>query len=256
MLKRLLGDSVSLVFGNLETVFKVCGSWFVLQFALMMLIRLATGGADPQSGNPGAMVLLSVVMLMFALASSASIGVAWHRFGLLGETPGLIHLRVGGLELKFILKSLLLALIFVCVWLIIGFVQVAIGVPVVTGVFAILLLIFAIPTFMRLSLILPATAVEHPISLGEAYSISEGLGWRMFLASLILSLPFVLAGILFQYLLQGMAGSLPIILLQFKLMLLNVLLQIIVTVLGISVLTAGYRMATEAHSSPDPSVFQ
>ncbi|MCV0428964.1 MAG: hypothetical protein K5905_26210 [Roseibium sp.] len=257
MLKRLLGDSVSLVFGNLETVFKVCGSWFVLQFGLMMAIQLGFGTTAQQAANPGAVLLLSLVMVAFALLSSASIGVAWHRFGLLRETPGIIHLKVGGLEVKFILKSLLLALIIVGISMVITIVQLLTGSAAITGVIAILFMIFAIPTFFRFSLILPATAVEHSLGLGEAYSISEGLGWRMFFATLILSVPFVLLSVLFQFFIEAAAGSLPIFLLQFKLLLLNVLLQIIVTVLGISVLTAGYRIAMERQGyGLDPSVFQ
>ena len=257
MLKRLLGDSVSLVFGHLETVFKVCGSWFVLQFVLMVVIQLAISGAGQQTAGSGATPLLALTMFVFALVSSASIGVAWHRFGLLKETPGVIHLRVGALEGRFILKSLLLALIFAGVAMVITFVALLTGSTAVTGVIAILVMIFAIPTFFRFSLILPATAVDHSLGLKEAYSISEGLGWRMFLATLILSVPFVLLSVLFQFFIEAAVGSLPIVLLQFKLMLLNVLLQIIVTVLGISVLTAGYRIAMERQGfGLDPSVFQ
>jgi hypothetical protein len=56
------------------------------------------------------------------------------------------------------------------------------------------------------------------------------------------------------YLLQEVAGGLPLLLIQMKMLVLNVLIQIIVTVLGISVLTAGYRMAME-NRSVEPQVF-
>jgi len=245
MLKRLLSDSLSLVFGNLETVFKVCGSWFVLQFVLMVIIQLTIGDAEQQAAIPGAAAVFSLVILIFTLVSSASISVAWHRFGLLGERPGIVHLTFGGVELKFALKTLLLGLLITGAWLVVMIVHLSIGIPAVTGVLAVLLLIFSIPTIFRLSLILPATAVERPIGFGEAYSISEGLGWRMFFASFILALPFALGGLLLQLLLQGAAASLPLLLVQIKILILNVLLQIIVTVLGISVLTSGYRIAVE-----------
>lgn len=194
MLKRLLSDSVSLVFGNLEAVFKVCGSWFVLQFVLMTIIQLSIGDSGRLEANPGAAVLLSLVVMIFSLVSSASISVAWHRFGLIGEQPGLIHLKFSGVEFSFVLKSLLLGLLMIGAWLVVMLIHFTIGAPAITGVFALLVMAFAIPTFFRFSLILPATAVERPIGLGQAYAISEGLGWRMFLATIILALPFVLGG--------------------------------------------------------------
>jgi len=245
MLKRLLSDSVSLVFGNLEFVFKTCGSWVVLQLVFVTLARIAVGDTGQQAEHQALVAVFSLAIVVFTLVSSASISVAWHRFGLLGDKPGFIHLKFSGVELRFVLKMLLLGLLAVCVWLIVLLVHVLVRVPTVTGVVGLLLFVFAVPTFFRLSLILPAAAVERPISLGEAYSASEGLGWYMFFASVILSLPFALAGLGIQYLLQAAAGSLPLLLIQIKILILNVLLQIVVTVLGISVLTGGYRIAME-----------
>jgi hypothetical protein len=257
MLKRLLTDSTSLVFGNLETVFRAAGTWFVLQFVLMMILQSTIGNADQQAANPSAAALFVLVVMVFSMAASASISVAWHRFGLLGERPGIIHLKFGSVELGFVLKMLLLAMMFTAVWLVVILVHGLAGAPVLTGVAAILVFIFATPTFFRLSLILPAAAVERPIRLGEAYAMSEGMGWYLFLATFLLSLPFVLGGLALEHLVGLAASGLPLFLLQIKVMILNLLVQIIVTVLGISVLTAGYRMAMERQgSNPDPSVFQ
>ncbi|MBN9673440.1 hypothetical protein [Roseibium aggregatum] len=245
MLKRLLSESVSLVFGNLEVVFKTCGSWIVLQFVLMTSARLVVGSAGQQADPSVQAVFFSLAIMVFTLVSSASISVAWHRFGLLGDKPGLIHLKFSRIELSFVLKMLLLGLFVLGLWLVVLLVHNLILVPAFTIVFGLLLLFFAIPAFFRLSLILPATAVERPIGLGEAYSVSAGLGWYMFFASVILALPFALANLGIQYLLQAASGSIPLLFIQIKILILNVLLQIIVTVLGISVLTGGYRIAME-----------
>ncbi|MEP4768778.1 MAG: hypothetical protein ABJY83_12800 [Roseibium sp.] len=247
MLKRLLGDSVSIVFGNLETVFKVCGAWFVLQVLMVMLLVFVSGDAGETSASFG-IGLYVIVFLVFTMVSSASISVAWHRFGLLGERPDAIHLKLGPTEFRFISKSLLLFLILVMCMFFVMLVHMVIGVIPVTGVVVALLAIFAIPTFLRLSLILPATAVERPIGLGEAYEAGKGLGWWMFLAIFLLTVPFTLLNEALGYILDITTGGLPVFLIQIKVMILNVLLQIIITVLSISVITAAYRIAIEWQS--------
>ncbi len=255
MFKRLLGDSVSLVFGNLDTVFKVCGTWFVLQFVLSMMILMATGGrgTDPDlASGSAAMVLLLAVNVVVAILSSASISVAWHRFGLLGESPSVIHLRLGPVEFQFILKLLLLGLISFAAFLPVGIVFAVFGKilpPVIAGVCFALVCLWIIPLLLRLNLILPATAIEKPLGLADAYIQGEGLGWRMLAAGVTLALPFIFLSVGLQYLLSFATAGLPLLLIQFKVMILDVLLQIILTVLGISVLTAAYRIAMERQAS-------
>lgn len=253
MFKRLLGDSVSLVFGNLDTVFKVCGTWFVLQFVLSMMVLMATGGAETElttfSASTGLLLLVTVVV---AILSSASISVAWHRFGLLGESPSVIHLRLGDVEFKFVLKLLLLFLVSFAAFLPVSLVFVIFGKilpPIVAGICFALVCLWILPLLLRLNLILPATAVERPLGLRDAYNLGEGLGWRMLAAGLVLALPFVLLSQGLQLVLSYATAGLPLLLIQFKVMILDVLLQIVLTVLGISVLTAAYRIAMERQAS-------
>ncbi|MEC9404288.1 MAG: hypothetical protein VX374_17260, partial [Pseudomonadota bacterium] len=101
------------------------------------------------------------------------------------------------------------------------------------------------PFLFRLNLSLPAVAVERPLGFSQMLQFGKGLGMPMFLAALILILPFVAVGEGLQYLLGLLSGGLPAALIQMKILVLNVLVQIIVTVLGISILTAGYRIAME-----------
>ena len=243
-LKILVLDALSLVFGNLDIVFRAAGSWFALQFGLLLIMQLAIGGVSQQAANPGAVMAFFMLAFAFSLIASASISVAWHRFGLLGERPGVIHFKFGGVELAFVLKMVLLSMIMLGIWLIIMLVHFVFKSSALTGVVAIAASFFLIPAFFRLSLVLPAVAVERPIPFSEAYAMSEGLGWYMFLATFLLSLPFVLLGLALEHLVASAAFGLPLLLLQVKVMILNLLVRIIVTVLGISVLTAGYRMAT------------
>jgi hypothetical protein len=249
MLKRLLSDAASLVFGHLETVFKVCGAWFLIQFLISILILTATAGvpADAEALPPAAGLLLMTSTLV-ALISSASISVAWHRFGLLGERVGNIYLRFGKIEVQFIWRMLLIGLFGFAVSLPLVFVaflpsESASGLAIIALVLGFALVIM--PFLMRLNLVLPATAIERPIGFGEALRIGKGLGWRMLVAIVVLSLPFVLVTMGLQWALTVVSIGLPALFIQIKVMILNVLLQIIVTVLGISVITAGYRMAME-----------
>jgi len=245
MFKRLVTDAFHLVFWNLEAVFKTTGAWFAILFVTSIGIQAVVGQALPGAVPTGGQLFGSLLSLVIALISSASIAVAWHRYGLLGDQPGLIHLTFGKIEGVFLAKSIMLGVLVALVTMAIVLIGSVIGVPAITGAVVVIAMFFIIPTFMRLSLILPATAVERPLSLGEAYRISEGLGWRMFFASAVLSLPFAVVTILLQLLITQAAGGLPLILIQLKALILNVLLQIIVTVLGLSVLTSGYRMAMD-----------
>ncbi|MHA7775963.1 hypothetical protein [Roseibium sp. M-1] len=256
MLKRLLSDSVSIVFGNLETVFKVCGGWFVLQFVVSLLI-MANGGRINEATAPedvsGTTVLLLLVAFIVALLSSASISVAWHRFGLLNERPGPLHFRVGSVEFRFIWQMILLSfaavIVFLPAGLVVGVLSAVFKNNAVTMLLWIVAVICVAPFLFRLNLSLPAVAVERPLGFSETLNFGKGLGVPLFLAALILILPFVAVGEGLQFLVGLLSGGLPAALIQMKILVLNVLVQIIVTVLGISILTAGYRIAMERQAS-------
>lgn len=252
MFKRLLTDAISLVFQNLDMVFKVCGTWIAIQLLLSFVVILAVGpidaATDPSTLAPGS-VLLLLLNFTVAILASASIAVAWHRFAMLGERPPALFVRFGGLEAKFLWKMIQLLLIALAVSVPVVIVFSLLGgafpLPVaMSGLFAVLLFL-VMPHLMRLNLVLPATALERPIGFAEAHRLAKGLGWRMLWAVIVLSLPFSLVGMAIEYVLSLTGAGLPLIIVQVKVTILNVLLQILVTVLGLSVITAGYRMATE-----------
>lgn len=254
MFKRILSDAFSLVFRNLDVVFRACGAWFLLllvfQICVMIflpgLAGLESSGSDDMDASTSLFALISIV---FSLVSSASIGVAWHRYGLLGEVPDLIHLKVGGLELNFIGKSVLIMLLTMAILIPVGLLvfgaAALFGSAVVSGILYVAAAIFLAPHLMRVYLALPATAVERPLKLREAHTLGKGLGWPMIGAVIVLSIPFILVSVGLQVLVSFAGSGLPLLLIQFKFMLLNLLIQIIITVLGISVITAGYRLALE-----------
>ncbi|GAA0785825.1 hypothetical protein E1180_17720 [Roseibium denhamense] len=256
MLTRLLTDSLSLVFGHLETVFKVCGAWFGLQFVLSILLLLSTGGQAFDGENdvisPATGVLLMVNTIL-AFVSAASIAVAWHRFGLRGDDVGPIHLRFGLVELLFLLKMAVIGIVSSVLLIPMIFVAFIPSDTLMSGVLLVAILAGFFLLFslvMRFNLVLPATAVEQPLGFMEAFQMGKGLGWRMLLAIIALSLPLIFVALGLQYVLSQFSFGLPALLIQLKLMVLNVLLQIILTVLGISVITSAYRMALERAARP------
>jgi hypothetical protein len=259
--KRILNDAFTFVFWNLEAVFKICGAWFVLQLVLTLVVNMITGGSvDPVSGAPDpagtptpTAMLASLVLAGVGLVASASISVAWHRLGLLGERPGMIHLHIGPVEGRFIGKMLLITLATFAVALPVGVVVGLVSggsIPLMVALLAVAGLIFA-PHLMRLYLALPAVAVERPIGLKEAHGLGKGLGWPMFGAGIVLALPFLLASFGLTFLIHLAGTGLPALFILIKVTILNLLLQVIITVLGISVITAGYRIAMERTNTND-----
>lgn len=246
MFKRILSDAFHQTFDNLDVVFKACGAWFALQFTFSVIF-LAFPSSPGETSAPALFAWLAAFITM--VLSWSSIAVAWHRFILTGEKPNAIHLRFGSLEFWFLLRALLIGLIGLLMFLPVAAIGLALSaassgilIPVLaTGIAYLFLSQF----LMRFNLALPATAIDQPLGIGEAFTLGEGVGLPMVFASVVLMLPFALVTQLIEYMLNLASASLPLILVQLKFALLEILLQIIVAVLGISVVTAGYRAAIE-----------
>ncbi|SHM98658.1 hypothetical protein [Roseibium suaedae] len=246
MFKRILSDAFHQTFNNLDVVFKVCGTWFALQFTLSVIIIAFPSSPDATS-VPAFFAWLAMVITM--VLSWPSIAVAWHRFALTGERPSTIHLRFGKLEFWFLLRTMLIGLIGFLMFIPVIAIAFALSAASSSLVMSLVVLgiavLFLSQFLMRFNLALPATAIDRPLGISEAFTLGEGVGLQMAFASIVLMLPFGLATQFIAYLLNLASASLPLILIQLKFALLEILLQIIVTVLGIAVITAGYRAAIE-----------
>lgn len=249
MFKRILSDSFSIVFHNLDAVFKACGAWFALQFIFMLLLITTLRGVPADQLGSFTNPILIIAFGVLTLIASSSIAVAWHRFALLGEQPSLVHLRVGETELNFLGKVLKIAcinfLVFLPIWLILVGIAALTQSVNLTILFGIVLGLVAVSKLMRFNIALPATAIDHPMKLKVAYGIAKGLGWRMLLAMICLTVPIALLGALIDAIANATAGGAPGIGMQIKSLILNLLLQVITTVLGISVITNAFRVAME-----------
>nr|WP_231710457.1 hypothetical protein [Roseibium limicola] len=240
-----------MVFNNLDAVFKVCGAWFSLQFVFLLCLTIVTGGGggeDAMASNP----LLAIVSIALTLLSSSSIAVAWHRFALLGDHPTLIHLHVGKVEINFMGKMLLIGLIMIAAMIPVFafFTLLVSGTAAPELAFALTLvpLLWLSSLCMRFNIALPATAIERPMKLATAFTFAQGLGWRMVVAIVCLSLPVMLVGVVIDLIANLGTDGAPGLGMQIKSLILSMLLQVITTVLGISVITSAYRIALENQS--------
>ncbi len=72
------------------------------------------------------------------------------------------------------------------------------GILSVTAIFA--MMIFAFLAFARLSLWLPAAAVEAPLKMTEVWRITRGNGWRLIAITALVAIPFAITGAVLQLL--------------------------------------------------------
>lgn len=125
------------------------------------------------------------------------IAVAWHRFILVGDAaPGKFHLQFGRREGRFLLVSFFLVLLFMP-----GFIismatmefRDPSGGPTASliGFVGLLLMMVALYYFVRLSLLLPAVAVDEPINARLILERTRFNFWRLVALIVLTSLPIV-----------------------------------------------------------------
>ena len=179
----------------------------------------------PESVAPAELLSHATLLPLHVLAQSvvaAVVLVAWHRVVLLGEDAavGLLGIRLGRREFGYLGIWLLLCLAFFVILLLAWALMIALGfgallgtrtamvtagslgnvaledstqiiILVVLSVCGGLALAFYATT--RVSLVLPAMATDKQRSLGGAWQMSEGNGWRLVAASLLVMLPMQVA---------------------------------------------------------------
>lgn len=242
--QRLFTGAIKALFSDFDAFVRICWAWYLLIAVLSVLSSVLLGAASSAAALPIALIWL---------AASGSIAVAWHRNLLLRERPGLVHLQFGGRELRYVGKTILLLLIIVVPFSIVGtIIGGVLGASGVGGVQAVLLgllvlfgIFFVLPLFMRVSLILPATALDEKLGIAEAFRDSDGLGLPMAVAGIGVGL--IVSAL--QYGLGWFVGALGAGSLfgVVALFILTVALQIAVTALQIGVLTGGYYILRERH---------
>ncbi len=220
-------ESYRFVFTHPRDLLRVGWLPLIALFALNLFFD-ASGFAptefDPSTIGPALGKAAINIMALSLIA--ATILVAWHRVVLLGATGrrGSLDVTLGWRELRYLLSWLVLSgaflVLFIIAWFLVlagafvfmAAVNLALKLSITGDIvdlgqseqFLVLEYAAILPAFLlasyfatRLSLVLPAMATDKRRSLGRAWSLSAGNGWRLVLASLIVILPaeLVSAGI-------------------------------------------------------------
>ena len=168
--------------------------------ALYILISVGTVFLDPKTDT--------VFFLLLELASLflwPIVAVTWHRFILLGDEPaGRIHFSFGRREARFLLVTIMLSLFmvpgFLSFMLVGALAQDGQGSQLagMIAIVGIVLLMAGVFFMVRLSLLLPAVAVDEAVNAGRMLERTKGNFWRLFGVAALSALPFFAALMLFD----------------------------------------------------------
>jgi hypothetical protein len=167
----------------------------LLLFWLGFEIKLDLTGATPPSTETVAAVLLNyLVYLVFTTLFS----VNWTRSLLLGPAavPG-FGLQWGLRETRYLLRAAAIAFIPAFAGMFVVFIILAVfGQSAITGVAALVLVVIYLFVMVRLTLLLPAAALDHPFTLRAALALRGRLAARLLATQMLVTLPYLLLMVL------------------------------------------------------------
>lgn len=245
---RLFKGTFKALFANFDAIVKLTWAWTALTIGLSIFAVTQFQNQDVGGTGKAALGLLLLAVRMMA---GASIAVGWHRCLLAGEKPSPIYLKVGRREVVYLGKSFLLTMAMLAVFggaaflhrMFIGYSQMG----RIAGLVLLVAMIFwVLPVFLRLSLILPAGALDEPLGLSAAWRWSGGLGYPLFFVACGVGAVIGIAGIALDAVFAAVpAEGILGVLFYIKVVLLSVLKQILTLALTIGILTGGYYVMRE-----------
>jgi hypothetical protein len=209
---QTVGACYATVARNLGQLVRISWLWLLIMLPVYAAQHLLDREVSEREGVAGALIDVAALVAMLAaivieLLFLASIAVAWHRLILRQQrvtAPAYLRLdRTVWLYLIYSLLLTLLVLVPVAVSLaliglsevaarVVGDLVVSLGLSLLGGsvvlLGSILLLLLVVP---RLSLVLPAVALEQELSLREAWRASRTNALRLALATGLCMLPAV-----------------------------------------------------------------
>ena len=251
---RIVRHSFILLFWNFSDALKVSIGPLLIGGALIVVALYVTG-ISPQSillapqtsEDAGAAALVVLFALLVGLFVLSWVAVAWHRFILKEEYPGLMPMLNSAHVLPYIGRSVVLALLMTLILLpvaaIAGIVLSALG--LINSALGGLVVGFAMGLFftfvwLRVALVLPATAINQPISIRDAWTLSIPASSDILSASVILvGLNFVVGAILELFFGQSAIG-----------LVVNLSVSWVTLMIGTSVLTTLYGHLVQGRPLP------
>lgn len=243
---KIFVKAIRLVFDNLNDALRISALLYFVPTAILYgltyaMVPRTAGKADPAA--LAAFVGPSAILSLIEVVAFVWIAVAWHRFVLLDERPdGWLPRFNGPRMLGYVGYSLLLALISIPI-LIVGALVIAaltLGGPLLIAVGVLVMVSAALIVGYRLALVLPASSIEKPLRLGQAWEATRGANGTI----VVLALVSALAAVLLD--LPGMAMTGPLALLGLVWRLVMGWLELVV---GVSILTTLYGVFIEHRSA-------
>ena len=221
----MVADSYRFVLSHPRDLIRVGWLPVTALFALnLWLDGMGSASRGLDTATPALAIAQVALNILVLSPIAASILVAWHRVVLLhiDTSESGVAVRLGWREVRYLFSWLALSAVFLGIFtlawgLVIGFgflllvalkaallLAQAVGSPSLgsTDQFIVLLYVAVLPAFLlasyfatRFSLVLPAMATDQQRSLGTAWSLSAGNGWRLVLAALFVMLPVELFSI-------------------------------------------------------------
>ena len=193
-------DSYRFVFANLDRFFALGWLPLLITFAAYMgsdVLDDVGGGENASVADWVAYAALEAV----SLAVYAVFAVRWHRFFLHDDRESVFSEIFSARDWRFIGYTLLLfyspLVPMLAPLLISGFVSVLISI-------AGFVLLFVMTRF---SLVLPGTAVDRPLGLGEAWHKMLGHTWRFIRAFLLVLIPSVIPSVILAWIVYQSTGT-------------------------------------------------
>lgn len=242
----IIRHGIDMLLRNLSQALRISAGPFVLLFlATLVLAAIGLGAADvnPETGeitgSIGGGALGGLIGLLLGLLVFSWVAVAWHRYVLLEERPaGLLPAFRSELVWPYLGRSVLIAVILIVaaipLGLLLGLVFAAGQSVAATVIVGLVMWIVLGWLGMRLSLVLPARAVDKPITFGESWAATAPASGAIALVVVVLGVLNVLLSLLFAQVGANVVGTL-----------LGLILQWFTTMIGLSVLTTLYGSLVE-----------
>lgn len=239
---------------NLGFAFHLSWPWMLALFPIEIVGNLYIWANDvgpPDVPNPK-VIAATFIMGIASLIAFSSIAVSWHRYILRDDMPqGLGRLRLDATVWRYAGNVLLIVLLLsLCVVpAVFAFALVAVlfgdNALVIIVPASLLLLLAIIPSSYRLSVKLPAIALERwDYSLRNAWADTRGNFWQLLGLALLYFLLVLIAGLVAAgvgYGLGQLAGAIG----QSVSIAIQLVVNWIVTILGVTMLTSLYGYFVE-----------
>ena len=198
--------SYGFVFGNLGRFFALGWLLFMINFAATMASGFVFNvGAREEASVADWVNYIALSAISWAMY--AVFAVRWHRFFLLNERESVFSDVLGARNWRFLGYTVLLSFAPVLPIIFLGLIgfgdfpleaepqamEAINWTPIILFGLYMLALPIIIFVLFRFFLVLPATAVDRPLTLGEAWRNMRGNTWRFIGATLLIGIPLMIA---------------------------------------------------------------